>query len=98
MADDQMRPEDVADFGDIRVVTPEDAVYVAIAQHVFKRDTVVIWTGLLGWVPLSDAIPAQLLNLKQATDLRGASTSKFEVKVIRVVPPVSAGPKGVLVQ
>lgn len=92
-----MRREDVADFGDIEVVRPKDAMYVAIAKHVHKKDMVVIWTGLLGWVPLSDAVPAQLLDIVQADTLRAASTSKFEVKVVRVLPPTNAGPKGVLV-
>lgn len=98
MADDLMKREDVADFGDIQVVTPKDAVYVAIGRHVHKPDFVVIWTGLLGWVPLADAIPAQLLDLKQATDLRGAMTSKFRINVVRVLPPTSAGNKGIIVR
>lgn len=95
---DGMKREDVADFGSVEVVTNPDAVYVAIGRHVIRKDTVVIWTGLLGWVPLTDAIPAQLLNQQQATDLRGAMTSKFDINVIRVLPPVSAGAKGIRVQ
>ena len=92
-----MNPDDVADFSNaprsdsIVIERPKDAVYVAIGRHVFKPDVVVIWTGLLGWVPLADAIPAQLIDIKQADQLRGAMTDKWKINVIRLVPPTGKG-------
>jgi hypothetical protein len=94
-----MKPEDVADIkpfrsDDIVLERPKDAAYVAIAVHRYKTDVVVIWTGLLGWVPLTDAIPAQLLDIVQARSLalRALLNDKFKVNVIRVVPPMGRGP------
>lgn len=95
-----MKPEDVAEIPRIRsddIVTerPKDAVYVAIARHVHKQDFCAVWTGLLGWVPLTDAIPAQLLDIVQADGLRATLTDKFRINVIRVLPPI--GHKGPVV-
>ena len=81
-------PADRGGLAPVVVVDP-DAVYVVIARHVHKVDFCAIWTGVLGWVPLTDAIPAQLLSWKQADDLRKADTTKFRINVVRVIPPTN---------
>lgn len=88
-------PEVVAEPG-LRIEVDEDAVYCVIGRHKFKKDMTVIWTGVLGFVPLADMIPAQLIDWRTAVQLRATETGKFDLNVIRMVAP--AGKRTIMLQ
>lgn len=80
----------------LRITVDADAVYCVLGRHRHKKDLVVIWTGVLGWVPLADMIPGQLVDWQHAVQLRAVHTSKFELNVIRMVAP--AGKSAIILQ